>query len=219
MRNYIVVHSVRVCTEFVPETYGRLTAIGPAFLLAKGKLKRLAYQACQCDCGCLGVYSVSDMQRASCTSCGCLSRERAATINKTHGRTGTAEYKAWKNMNSRCYNPKNCRYSRYGGRGIAVCDRWKKFSNFLVDMGMKPSQTHSLDRINLNGDYEPGNCRWATRLEQMNNTKRNHLVIIGDKTDTLANWCRFYGVPYKVANYRLRIGIPAEQVFNTNSRR
>lgn len=201
MCDYIVVHSVRVRTEFVPEVFGRLTTLGPAFLLRDGG-RRNAYQVCECACGAQTVICVYRLQKGDTQSCGCLRREASGT--PTHGRTRTPEYRTWADMKSRCDNANIVCNDLYGGQGIGYCDRWKKFSNFFADMGLRPSRLHTLDRFpDLNGNYEPSNCRWATPQEQANNRRTNRMITIGDKTDSLANWCRHYAMPYGLVRDRI----------------
>jgi hypothetical protein len=104
------------------------------------------------------------------------------------------EHDAWRGMLARCRNPRHPSYKNYGGRGITACERWNSFENFLDDMGKRPSPKHSLDRIDNNGNYEPGNCRWATRREQANNTRMNRFVTFDGRTMTLAQWARETGI-------------------------
>ena len=125
---------------------------------------------------------------------------------KTHKMTGTSEYKAWKSMKNRCFNPNYQYYSHYGGRGIKVCDRWLNSDNFLADMGTKPSPKHSIDRIDNDGDYCPENCRWATKAEQDNNKRNNHLITINDVTLTITQWEKKMGYGENVIFMRLKLG-------------
>lgn len=125
----------------------------------------------------------------------------------------SAERTTWRNMLTRCGDPKNCNYHRYGARGITVCSRWQSFDLFLADVGPRPSPTHSLDRIDNNGNYEPGNVRWATRRVQLNNTRRNRYVTISGETRSLTEWARHYGVRPTTADARLRGGCPPEEAF------
>lgn len=98
---------------------------------------------------------------------------QAKVISTKHGKCGSQEYIAWQLLRQRCNNPKNPRYNRYGGRGISVCERWSRFENFYADMGDKPDPKLSIDRIDNDGNYEPGNCRWATASEQRRNSHRD----------------------------------------------
>jgi len=128
-------------------------------------------------------------------SCGCLSGETTAIRNTTHGLSKNPLYGLWIKVKDRCSN-QNCEdYKYYGARGIKVCDRWlNSFPNFLADMGPRPSRSHSIDRINTNGNYEPGNCRWATPLQQNSNRRNSRLFEHGGKSLTLQQWSIEVGV-------------------------
>jgi hypothetical protein len=113
----------------------------------------------------------------------------------THRKTGTPEYLAWINIKRRCYNTANASYPDYGERGIVMCDRWKDdFLSFLEDMGERPSDQHSIDRIDVNGNYEPSNCRWAIDAIQRNNKRNNVILTHEGKTQTLAQWAKELGI-------------------------
>lgn len=130
-----------------------------------------------------------------------------------HGKQRTPEWRSWVSMRNHCYYPKNNRYHSHGGRGIKVCDRWlgeSGFVNFLADMGPKPSPRHSIDRIDNNGNYEPGNCRWATPKEQANNTRRNLLLTHNGRTMPLQAWANESGVERRTLAQRIRYGWPME---------
>lgn len=129
---------------------------------------------CRCECGAENAVSGGELKAGLSKSCGCRRAEcnrLKAAKHVTHGLSHTPEYTCWGSMRHRCRNPKSSKYADYGGRGISVCERWNSFENFLADMGRRPTPAHSLDRINNDGNYEPGNCRWATPKEQMNNRR------------------------------------------------
>jgi len=198
----------------------RLTIIGEDKPHELPSGKRLRKFFCRCDCGNLKSVISGNIKEGKTESCGCLQKERARAtktlFKKTHGMTQTSEYAAWHAMVQRCSVKTNQSYSNYGGRGIKVCDRWLgNFNNFLLDMGKKPTPAHSLDRIDNNGNYEPSNCRWATKVEQGNNRRDNKTVTYDGVTRTLAMWSRIYfGNSYTVSR-RLKSGWSVERTLNT----
>jgi hypothetical protein len=126
-----------------------------------------------------------------------------------HGMWSTPTYASWADMLSRCRNPKGKQWKDYGGRGIRVCRRWLKFENFVADMGLRP-KGRTLDRVDNDRNYTPANCRWATRLEQQNNQRRNVRLSYGGQTKTLAQWARQAGVSRDVLRGRVcRRGVAA----------
>lgn len=132
--------------------------------------------SCSCDCGATHEALLNNIVKGLTRSCGCLKRETAGDRLRTHGMSDSPEYHIWFGMRQRCGDPANPGYSSYGARGIKVCERWQSFGNFIADMGPRPSLDHSIDRINNDGGYEPGNCRWATAREQARNTRRTVFI-------------------------------------------
>ena len=121
---------------------------------------------------------------------------------KTHGMTRTPTYRSWSHMVGRCRNPQNDAWHNYGGRGIQVCARWNSFESFLADMGERPAGM-SIDRINNDGNYEPGNCRWATTKQQRMNARTNHMVTFNGKTQSVTEWAKETGIPRNCIYLRL----------------
>jgi hypothetical protein len=122
-------------------------------------------------------------------------------------------------MKDRCNNPRNNRFYAYGARGIKFCKRWESFSNFIADMGLKPTPKHSLDRINTDGDYAPTNCRWADGITQANNCRSNHFLELNGTRKTLAQWARELGVSALTLKSRLVYGWTDEEALTKPIRR
>lgn len=162
--------------------YGHLV-----ILEAKGR-----YRVCRCDCGVIKKVRIDHLKSGATISCGCIGKAHSAAAKITHGMSNTRIFKTWLYMMDRC---KNDRQGTYGKRGIRVCRKWRdSFEEFYKDMGDLPSAQHSIDRIDVNGDYEPGNCRWATRIEQARNTRRNTRLILDGHTATIAEWSEITGL-------------------------
>lgn len=145
---------------------------------------------CRCDCGAVKEILAASLKSGNSTSCGCLRLERVRQRTGTHGATKTGEYSVWRNMLQRCGNPNNTHYQYYGGRGVKVCARWDSFPQFLSDMGLRPTNLHTIDRINTYGNYEPGNCRWITRREQSLNLRNNRRITVNGETLVISEWAR-----------------------------
>jgi len=186
--------------------FGRLVAMEPTAIRQNGKV----CWTCRCDCGVILTVRGIALTNTNTKSCGCLRRD-VTSARQTHGHTTggrtSPEFRAWLNARSRCFWPKNTFYPAYGGRGITMCDDWRySFEAFLRDMGRKPSPRHTLDRINNEGHYAPGNCRWVTQREQGNNTRRNHWITVDGVHMTIAQAARKYGRKYGTIFRRLQHG-------------
>ena len=135
---------------------------------------------------------------------------------KRHGMNKSLEHRAWVSMKQRCLNPKKREYPHYGGRGITVCDAWlHSFITFLNDVGFRPSDKHSLDRIDVNGNYEPSNVRWATQQQQTDNTRTVRMVTINGKTKSISAWERHFGLPKGTVRRREVSGWSIEEAIKT----
>lgn len=176
--------------------FGRWFVLGPADPL-RDRQGNLMWR-CRCSCGTERAVRGYVLTSRDCPSCGCRIVEATKLRAITHGKRSTKEYGIYRAMLNRCDLPSQKCYPQYGGRGITVCERWRaSFAAFLEDMGPRPSDGHSVDRIDPNGNYEPGNCRWATSVQQNNNRRNNRRITHAGKTLTLAEWARELGVPLK----------------------
>lgn len=166
-----------------------------------------------CECGNYVGLPLTTFRRKKC--CGCSDFYRASQAHSTHGGTNTVEFEVWYSMKRRCSDPRVRGYKNYGARGICVCKRWERFENFIFDMGLRPSPQHSLERIDNNGNYEPGNVRWATRVEQARNKRTNHVLSFNGETMCASAWAERIGVKPKTLLERLRKGMPVERALKT----
>ncbi len=170
--------------------FGRLTVTAFA-----GRAKQGFFWLCTCACGKQTKVRTSALTSGAIVSCGCWRRERMRQTAIRHGKSRSKEYSVWFGMRMRCEDPRNRFYPEYGGRGIGVCERWLDFVNFYADMGDCPSPRHTLDRFpDNNGNYEPGNCRWATAKEQQRNKRDNRLVEYRGETRCVTEWAEILGV-------------------------
>lgn len=176
-----------------------------------GKFRR--QMVCECQCGQITIAMLCNLRSGHTTSCGCV-QQSAGKRNRTHGRSGSKAYRAWADMIQRCYNPSRRRYETYGARGITVCQQWRdSFDSFLKDMGEPPSSSHSIDRKDNDGNYEPDNCHWATAQAQARNTSRNRLVTFRDETACIADWAERLDISYATLYYRITHGWNIEDTF------
>lgn len=192
------------------QRYGRL-------VLLELSNERTSYDTpiwvCRCDCGKeLSVPALNLTRTVRRTeSCGCLAVERSST----HGLSDRPEYSVWNNMLQRCTNPNNPTFQYYGARGITVCDRWaSSFANFFADMGSRPSPDHSIERRDVNGNYEPGNCYWATLDVQHSNRRDNVWLEYQGKQYTKSQLAAMAGMSIQVLNSRLNSGWSLEEAMS-----
>ena len=194
------------------DRYGLLTIIEESSPYVHQGRSRRRYK-CKCDCGNESVVMLTNLRSGATTSCGCIKAKRLqqqAAASVTHGMTKTRTHYSWLRMKDRCLNPNATSYHRYGGRGISICDKWmNSFEAFLSDMGECPDGM-TIDRIDSNGNYEPGNCRWATAKEQARNRNSNHTVTHDGRTQCVAAWAEELGTQSYVIQDRLRRGYSIE---------
>jgi hypothetical protein len=220
MADYIVVHSVKVATDFAPQTFGRLTTIGPVFWLPEAVRRHRPYQVCRCECGNTMTTKVRYLLSGDCKSCGCLRDTVREQRCLQHGLASTAEYRAWNAARIRCSNPNDVSYKNYGRRGIHMCSRWTEpdgqgFLNFLQDMGPRPGGKFTIERKRVNEGYCPENCEWADWTAQGRNRRNSVLLTAFGKTQCLSAWAEEYNLSWQTLASRLRRGWPAEKALTT----
>lgn len=209
--------------DLMGQKFNRLTAVRPD-VNRHGR----TYWVCRCECGNEKSVSTTHLLCNKTKSCGCAlteflvgrSTHRATCDGTPDRRKHTAEYSAWSSLKNRCDSPDCPQYASYGGRGIRVCDRWSnRFEDFLTDMGPRPSPNHSIDRYPDNdGNYEPGNCRWATRKEQNRNRRSSLFLAAFGQALTLAEWSEKTGIDRQTIRQRLKHGWTAEKALGTPAR-
>ena len=193
------------------QKYGRWTVLNRADDVITKDNRNIRHWLCRCECGTVRVVRESSLKSGKSSSCGCYHSEKmksvAGGINLTHGQSSSRLYRIWRHMLNRCYYDNDIRFSSYGGRGIEVCSQWHSFEPFYEwanQNGYKDGL--SIDRIDVNGNYEPGKCRWSGNIEQANNKRSCRYYTYQGETLTIAEWAKRYNMNYKKLWKRLERG-------------
>lgn len=204
---------MRAPLDLIGKRYGRLTVLVKNPVSSPSNNTRWD---CVCDCGRVTTVIGSKLVNGHTSSCGCFHEEQFRASTLKHGMSSTPEYNIWCGIKDRCYNSRNEAYQRYGGRGITMCDRWREsFQNFYDDMGGKPSENHSIERLDNDKGYSSDNCVWATPTEQANNRRSNNYQEYNGVTKTVAEWSREYSMSYAKLSKRLKKGIDIHTAVTT----
>jgi hypothetical protein len=199
-------HYMQKIKDLSGQKFSRITVISLNRSGNGGK----TYWNCICECGSEKVIRGDGIVSGAVLSCGCYCKELKSKqmfdMFTRHGKSGTSLHNVWLSIIQRCKNPNNSAYNYYGGRGITICDRWLNFENFLADIGERPSKDHSIDRISNNGNYEPGNCRWATRSEQSTNRRNTTWINIEGCVQPLPVWAKLTMTKDETIRARLKKG-------------
>lgn len=196
--------------------FGRLTVIRKNGVERRGKSSHSIW-LCLCDCGMEKSVVRDKLISGDTISCGCYKRESAKKRFKKHGMAGTRIWKIWVGMRSRCNRESDKSYPDYGGRGISVCEEWSKFEPFAKWALLNGYANElTIERIDVNGDYCPKNCKWATKSEQSNNKRNNRMINYEGKKQSLADWSRELNIPYRTLLSRINMyGWSVERAFTT----
>ena len=172
---------------------------------------------CRCKCGATKTVLGKALTSQKTKSCGCYNKEKAKETFYKHGYSHTNLHNRWLKIRERCYNPNSRSFENYGGRGIQMCNEWKqnfmRFYSWAIENGYKPGLT--IDRIDVNGNYEPKNCRFINQKGQQNNRRNNVYITYKNKTQTLAQWADYYNIPYKILWKRIKLGWTFEKAIST----
>lgn len=208
--------------DMIGKRFGRLVVT--ALSEQRGHRNQLMY-VCKCDCGNTVIVLGESLRRHRTASCGCLQKERAKEVNKTHGGSNERLYFVWQGMKNRCTNPNFLEYKNYGGRGIKVCEEWldyESFKKFMLEKGYDPSAPfgeYTIERIDVNGNYEPNNCTIASQKEQVHNMTSNHNLTYKGETKCLSEWAREIGINATTLLNRLQRGMSVEEAIETPPKR
>ncbi len=196
--------------DLTGQRFGRLTVL--EFVPTED---RFTYWLCRCECGNTATVRAGHLKEERTTSCGCLREERIVRLNRTHGNANTRLYKIYHGIKKRCLNPNTRNYNNYGARGITICDEWLNdfvaFRDWALANGY--NDTFSIDRIDVNGNYEPSNCRWTDRKTQCRNRQRNVFVEYQGEMIPLAEAAERTGIDYKVLHFRYQHGDRGKRLF------
>lgn len=198
--------------SLVGEKFGRLTVISQSGVDSLQKRRWF----CQCECGGTANPTTGSLRSGNTKSCGCFfAEQRRKTKNRTHGMKKSPEWRAWNRIKQRCLNPTDKAFKDYGARGITVFTPWiKSFESFYAEVGQRPSASHSIDRINNDGNYEPGNCRWATHAEQQRNKRDNVRIHFNGETKTVVEWAEITGISADTIYQRVGRGLPVDKILD-----
>lgn len=186
--------------------FGQWLVVGTEGVPVKLKTRTRYLWMCKCSCGTERAIANTRLTCGESKSCGCGQSEGSGNARRTHGMISTRAYCSWLKMIQRCTNPNDDAFHNYGGRGITVCQRWREsFENFYADMGERPKGL-TIERVDTNGNYEPSNCRWATRKEQLRNRRNNVMLTIDGETKCIAEWAEQFGMAQHVLYGRIKIG-------------
>lgn len=205
--------STTMRVDITNQRFGRLVTIKRVIPEGETKNKWL----CKCDCGNQCLVETSELRNGRVKSCGCLKKELDSHRNMTHGLSATSLHKKWRGIKDRCLNP-NCKdYKNYGGRGIKICPEWQNSFEVFRDWALANgySEELTIERIDVNGNYEPNNCCWIPFKEQAKNRRSTHFITFNDETHNIREWAEITGIKESTIHFRIRSGWSIEETLTT----